>query len=475
MKLNIDGDPTTGKSAAALENSKANQEAAAQAKLNAELQPYAQQTIADLNSGNYSGAWNEALQSSPLYNTNYSSQTTDPLLADMESAQGLQELDPSIQWNATNTAAYYNALGQNPVYSGQTVKGANGGTESLGQNPYGDWGAGAAVTNGTDAKANLTQDPNSSPNVSQFAGARPRASFLDKYGADIAAIVATVATAGAGAPALGAALAGSAASDLVNGAEGKLTLSGALEGAGMAALGAAVPGASSALNSATGNALGTVGSNALVGAGVGALGSKLTGGNPLVGAIGGGAGGAIQASGINNTVGQQINSATGLPVSVGAGLSGGALGAGVGAITGSLSGQGAANGALMGGVGGALRAGVGSATGNQTIGNVAGTIGSALAGKYLTSSPAAATAAAAPATATVAAAKTPTPAATTAAQTAPAPTPLFQQPTNIGTYNFNSTGLGYQPMSQVNPGITNYATYGQGPEANFFAPTPGTT
>jgi hypothetical protein len=48
-------------------------------------------------------------------------------------------------------------------------------------------------------------------------------------------------------------------------------------------------------------------------------------------------------------------------------------------------------------------------------------------------------------------------------------------PTNIGSYNFNSTGLGYQPMSQVNPNIQNYNTYGQGPEASFFAPTPGTT
>ena len=53
------------------------------------------QAVADLNSGNYAGAWQAALNSSSLYGTNMNSVTKDPLLAQMEGMNGgLAALDP---------------------------------------------------------------------------------------------------------------------------------------------------------------------------------------------------------------------------------------------------------------------------------------------------------------------------------------------------------------------------------------------
>jgi hypothetical protein len=175
----------------------ASQAAAAQASQQKALQGYASTAIGDLNSGNYAGAWDAALQSSTLYNTNYNSTTTDPLLQALESGTGLQALDPSKKWDANSIQAYYTAMEQNPVYQGKTVANTvNGqtGNESFGKNPYGDWGSGAAALNGTDVKANLgAAGDNSAPDVQRFAGAKPTKSFLSKYGTDIAMLAAAVA------------------------------------------------------------------------------------------------------------------------------------------------------------------------------------------------------------------------------------------------------------------------------------------
>jgi hypothetical protein len=154
----------------------------------------------------------------------------------------------------------------------------------------------------------------------------------------------------------------------------------------------------------------------------------------------------------------------------------GTIGAGVGALGGALSGSGAEIGAIVGGVGGAASGALGASTGSQGAGMAGGILGAALAGKYLTSTPKPA--------APAAVAPTPSPSRVTPASSSPAtpqPTaaPAPSTPaatTNIGPYSgFSGTGLGYQPMTQVNAGITKYNTYGQGPQASFFAPTPGTT
>jgi hypothetical protein len=358
------------------------------AQLDQDIAPETQQVISDLNSGNYSDAWSTALSTSPLFGTNYNTGTTDPLLEAMESGSGLQQLDPSKTWNSSSINAYYDALGSNPVYNGKTVDGVNGQAESLGKNPYSLWGSGADLTNGHDASTNSsTAGDNSAPDVERFAGARPTQSFLSKYGADIATLVAAVAAPYAapelaGALGLGtstAALAGAGAlygagtTAAIDAASGKpITLGGEAIGAATGATGSgALKGLGATVGASTG--FGTAAGNALVGAGTGAATSALKGGNPLIGAISGGIGGAAQ--GLTTQAGQAINNATGLPVALGAGVAGGALGAATSAGLTSIAGGNAGNAALTGGVAGALTAGVGASTGNNAYGSLAGSLG----------------------------------------------------------------------------------------------------
>jgi hypothetical protein len=49
----------------------------------------------DLNSGNYTGAWNTALGTSSMFGTNMGATTQDPLLMALETSQGLQTFDPT--------------------------------------------------------------------------------------------------------------------------------------------------------------------------------------------------------------------------------------------------------------------------------------------------------------------------------------------------------------------------------------------
>jgi hypothetical protein len=288
----------------------------------------AQTTISDLNSNNFAGAWSSALSTSGLFGTNYNSQTTDPLLQAMESSNGLQALDPTKQWTSAEDTSFYNALGSNPVYNGKTTTGLNGTTESLGQNPYSLWGSGADLTNGTDAKANNASGSDT-PNVDQYAGARPTKSFLSKYGADIGALAATALSFGVAAPALAGALAadgiasGLAAGAIAGGVMGAvntiavdaitgapITAGGVLGGAlGGAAGGGLVPLAGGAINNATG--LGSTLSTGLAGAGVGAARSALTGGNVGIGALSGGVAGAVQGSGVLGNIKSGVAGATG--------------------------------------------------------------------------------------------------------------------------------------------------------------------
>ena len=285
-------------------------------------------TVSDLNSNNFAGAWSSALSTSGLFGTSSGSTTTDPLLQDMESSGGLAALDPTKQWTSAQDTSFYNALGSNPVYNGKTTTGINGTTESLGQNPYGLWGSGTDLTNGTDAKANQSQIGND-PNVQQFAGQTPPKSFLSKYGADIGALAATALSFGVAAPALAGALAadgiasGLAAGAIAGGVMGAvntvavdaitgapITAGGVLGGAlGGAAGGGLVPLAGGAINNATG--LGSTLSTGLAGAGVGAARSALTGGNVGIGALSGGVAGAVQGSGVLGNIKSGVAGATG--------------------------------------------------------------------------------------------------------------------------------------------------------------------
>jgi hypothetical protein len=300
------------------------------AQLDQEIAPETQQVISDLNSGNYSDAWSTALSTSPLFGTNYSTGTTDPLLEAMESGSGLQQLDPSKTWNSSSINAYYDALGSNPVYNGKTVDGVNGQAESLGKNPYSLWGSGADLTNGHDASTNSsTAGDNSAPDVERFAGARPTQSFLSKYGADIATLVAAVAApiaapALAGALGLGtstAALAGAGAlygagtTAAIDAASGKpITLGGEALGAVSGATGSgALKGLGNAVGASTG--IGNAAGNTLVGAGTGALTSSLRGGNPLLGAAVGGISAGVSSATGSGALGKLAGTAGNMAIS----------------------------------------------------------------------------------------------------------------------------------------------------------------
>jgi hypothetical protein len=279
----------------------------------------AQTAYNDINSGNYAGAWSAALATSPMFGTNYNSATKDPLLDALETSQGLQAFDPTKKWNSSSINAYYQAFGANPVFNGN--QGSN--MESLGKNPYGQWGSGSAVTSGHDAQVNeQTQGDNSAPDIARFAGQRPTQSFLSKYGGTLATIAGDIGGSFIGDPVLGNQV--MAAYDATQGnwagAAGNLASS-------------LTPGLGQALGSATG--LSNVASGALVGGGLGAATAGISGGNPLLGALGGAASGAIGNSGIKagvsgavggGVLGNVAGSVVQGGLKLGAGMAVGALG-----------------------------------------------------------------------------------------------------------------------------------------------------
>ena len=315
----------------------------------------------DLNSNNFTGAWGTALASSGLYDTGQSYQQTmgaatkDPLLMDMEN--DVAGIDPTKTWTPAQTSQFYSAFDAQGAYHGQQVTGQGGGVESLGKNPYGDWGSAAAIASGKDAAANTAQAGNT-PDVGRFVGAKPTQSFLSKYGADIAAVALTAVTMGAAAPLAGALL----------GTEGALAVAGV--GAAMGAAGTAA-----------------------IDAG---FGKPITAGGILGGAASGAiAGGAL--SGVGGFVGASVDNAIGeggsLLGTVAGGAATGAIAGGAGA---GLAGRNIGTGALLGAVGGGVGSGLGQAvtgaSGSGLIGSAAGRVGSTLAtgalGGALASSPA---------------------------------------------------------------------------------------
>ena len=332
------------------------------------------QVITDLNTGDYGAAWQAALQSSKSTGTTYNAaaSTSNPLLASLETAQGLQALDPSKKWAPADTQAYYQAMAGTGIFNG--VQG-----ESLGQNAYGKWGSGSAVANGTDAAANLKVG--TTPDVMRFAGAQQPKSFLSKYGADIAMIAAAV-IAPEAIPALAGAMGGGLAASVAAGGifgAGSTAASDLLSGqpiTGKGLLGGAVGGAIG-----YGGAAGALGGGAVGGAAAGALGGAAKGAingtgalqGAELGAVGGGISGAIGGSGLNNVIGNTGSSIVGNQLAnvatsaVGSNMMGqGTLG---GTSNGILQQTQGANGfnlsSLLGGGAGLLGAGLGFASNQQ--------------------------------------------------------------------------------------------------------------
>jgi hypothetical protein len=360
------------------------------------------------------------------------------LLNELETPAGLSALDPNQQWTQQDVDNYY-AAAQAAATGAVGAAPGSAASMGLGADPASGEQWGNANNFSSSASTNWADDPNSAPNLAQFGSMQPTQSLAEKYAIPaFDALYAGLATAGIGS-AVGAAIGGG--------------LGGAIGG------GAAAGAGGSLINSAVTGGPVTLGS-----VGEGAIGGGLTGGlafeaAPLTGAI---------------------SNATGLSSPVSAGIVKGGIGAGVGALGADVSGGNVGDAALNGGASGFASGAVGNATGNAGLGAGAGTI-AGLATRYLTSPsspaapapPAATPAASAPAAAApVAATNSAAAAAPVTGQATPTPAPS-NSTTNIGAYP-GSTGLGYQPRTQVNPNISNYNTYGQGPEASFYAPTPGT-
>lgn len=389
-----------------------------------------------LNSGNYSGAWGyaagfgnaagvETAGANPLaginnfanstgnssaYGITNETSTANPLIEDLINGGDLNTLDPSLAstWNPTTEAAYYAAA--TPYYN----------PDLLGANPYGEWGDPSKLAADGTANANAGY----TPDFERFAGATPSVNgggFLGTL-ADIApygaAAILAAASAGTLAPAIGGIAGGAAA--------------GAAAGAGSTLSGEILSG----------------GDPSLAAAGKGAL----------TGAITGGIGAA--AAPLTNTISEGIGDYTGLSGgttdAIAGGLVKGGLGAAAGAGEAALTGNNVGDGAITGGVSGAASGAVGSLTGSNIAGGIAGTIAGAGAGSLLgnsgsTSLPS-----------TPAGSSTPTTPASTALQSLP----TDPNATNIGSFS----GYGYAPRQQVQNPVSDYTTYGQGPEASFFQP-----
>jgi hypothetical protein len=228
------------------------------------------------------------------------------------------------------------------------------------------------------------------------------------------------------------------------------------------AIGAATAGIGSGVGGAIGDALGSTAVGSIAGgATAGGLGAAVQGQNPLKGTLLGGITGGL-SSAASPVTGALTNA--GLSPALASGLVRGVIGSGVGAIGGALNGN-AGNGALVGGVAGAANGLVGGATGSSGAGNLAGTAGGILAGKYLTPTPSPAPVTPKPAPV---AAATPSALPTLPGQSAP---PALAPPGSMGSTNIGSySGYGYQPRQEANMSGTDWATYGQGPEQQFFQP-----
>jgi hypothetical protein len=406
---------------------------------------------ADLDSGNFSGAFTSALGQ----NT-----SDDPGMSQLQELLTPGALSASgVNWDQSTMDAYYNALNANApaiqkndqniiqsvgdVYNPQIASG-NGGNSQFNGGTFGK--TDPTVTNG-----NYVPDPLANDYSPQFQNGHMGGVLGDVTNA-VGAAVPVVADASiiAGLAAAGGIGAGALAGEAGAGALGTAVATGAGTGAVGSAAGDTINGIPLTL--------GSVGKGALIGGVTGGLGYAAT---PIT---------------------NSLTTSLGVSPTVASGLVKGTIGAGVGALGSEISGGNAGNGALVGGLGGAASGLVSGETGSAQLGSASGTIAGALASKYLTT-PTAPAAAAAP---KPVAAPTPTPAPTAAPAQANIQ-PIVSTPTatsgapaaNIGAYSgyggaagSGTTGLGYAPYTQTGP-VANPYTYAQGPEQAMFTSANG--
>lgn len=410
-----------------------------------------------VDKGDYAGAWK--LATTTGQQGGYPGVTKNPLLMSLETQTGLQQLDPTKKWTQGDIQNFYSAAGQGKQWDANSV---------LGADPYGGGQSKGTEWNGVGglkdyANTDFATNKGAAPDLARFAGRQPPASFLAKWGAPIVAAIAAC-VAPYALPAMAAVMGGTTAAAIG---------AGAVYGAGVGATGAAVSG-------------GDIGKGALVG---GAL---------------GGVGGALGAGGISGGAKATLTDVYGVNPTIASGIVGGVQNAGLGAIKGALTGQGAGtgalNGALSGGLGGlatglapglAGATGLGQGTSRALLAGAAGTIpgiingnsnqaiigglqsagntvnpvvgiAAGLAGKTILGSPSApgAPRPVAPGVKPVAPATQPAPVASPTS-------PAMSQPVLANGYTYS----GGPPQTQIKNPIANYATYGQGPEAQFFTGT----
>lgn len=195
------------------------------------------------------------------------------------------------------------------------------------------------------------------------------------------------------------------------------------------------------------------------------VGNSLLNDSPItLGSVGKGTAIGALSGGLSYAAQPLTNAATGLglPSAISAGLIRGGIGAGIGAGVGALTGSGAGRGAEIGGIGGAASGVAGNLSSSPAVGTAAGTIAGSLANKYLPP-PSGSQAPSTPGTLPS------LPGMTSGSSTGSSVVPAG----NIGAYSGFSQGadpgLGYAPRTQIQNPVQNYATYGQGPEAQFFS------
>jgi hypothetical protein len=307
---------------------------------NAALPGYESTLESDIANNNFAGAWqfaeshpenNAALAESQANAGGVFASQFDPLTSLLETSKGLTELDPSKQWTPAEISAFYNAAGQN--WHQQGALGQNPEAALWGKNPIG----------GGDAATNAATTGTAAPDLARFAGTQQSSSFLDKYGADIAMLVAAV-----------------VAPEAIG------VIEGGLEAGAVAAVGAdsAAEFAGGAL--AGGGIAEGVTAGALWGAGSGAAidaitGKPITGRGELLAAAAGGVGQGLSVAGRE----------LGLNAIEAGALKGGASSA--------ISGGNIATGALTGAVG----AGIADSLGGGYLGGVAGGLAKAEVGNLV--------------------------------------------------------------------------------------------
>jgi hypothetical protein len=271
-----------------------------QAQQQALLQKYGPQVVSALNSGDYNTAWKDALASESGWSSkqNVGTAEADPLVAALESAQGLKAIDPSLTMNASQIQQYYDAFAQQTgtYQHGAGGTGFNG--NLVGQNPYGIWGTAADSMAGVNAQAGVNAKAGGLADISNYLGARPDKSFLSKYGSTIATVAGDIGGSFIGDPMLGNELVG-----LYDATQGNWG------GAFTNLASGFIPGAGAALGDATG--LGTGVGTVLAGAVVGGTKAGLTGGDVLTGAETGAIGGVIQQGITSSGLGSAINDTVG--------------------------------------------------------------------------------------------------------------------------------------------------------------------